>query len=153
MGVKYFFFTSVRDLWSFRSTINSHRFSSSSYPSTEGNLYGFLFFPDFDYFWSPSPFASMSPLNCLNKESTLSDSMSSTKRGSYICKMLELSSKQGLVFTSIIQVLRSSSMIKSYPKSSKQCFLFIGSIKSFVAKIDRVIYFFIVGMKLSLTEY
>jgi hypothetical protein len=65
--------------------------------------------------------------------------MSSIILGKYIFKILELSSIQGFVLTSINQTLKSSSIMKSYPKSSKHDFLLEGSIILRVAKDDLTI--------------
>jgi len=74
----------------------------------------------------PILFIVFSPLFGLRIEllgktaSTVSLNISSSILGSKVLSKLLDSSKQGFVFTSIKNMLKSSSNMKSYPKSSKQ---------------------------------
>ena len=68
-----------------------------------------------------------------NTTSTVKRNMSSIMRGSNRFSRSLDSSRQGFVLTSINQLLKSSSSIKSYPKSSKQNFLLLGSMVRFTA--------------------
>ena len=71
--------------------------------------------------------------------STVSLNASSSILGIKLFNNFELSSKQGFVFTSINQVLKSESNIKSYPKISKQYFLFSWFINFLTDKTDFII--------------